>query len=100
MVVMRDYSYCSIANQLCIMVLDQIKGYLDVVDIVQLQKFVIQEFRERHQHLVELHKFNKLQGVEEEIRRYKINHMNMQSAQVNQIALQLKDKIHEVQSFY
>ena len=39
--VMREYSYCSIANQLCIMVLDQIKTLLDVVDVVSLQKFVI-----------------------------------------------------------
>jgi len=46
--VMREYNYCSIANQLCIMVLDQIKTLLDVVDVVSLQKFVIQEFRERH----------------------------------------------------
>jgi len=38
--------------------------------------------------------------VDEVIKRYKLNHMNMQSAQVNQIALQLKDKILEVQKYY
>lgn len=48
LVVMKEYSYCSIANQLCILVLDQIKTLLDVIDVVSLQKFVIQEFRERH----------------------------------------------------
>jgi len=44
MMVLREYSYCSIACQLCIMILDTIKNLLDVVDMVILQKFVIDEF--------------------------------------------------------
>ena len=48
LLIMRDYSYCSTANQLCIMILDQIKTLFDVIDVVQLQRFVINEFRERH----------------------------------------------------
>ena len=63
LIVMREYSYCCIANQLCIMILDQIKSLFDVADVVQLQKFVIQEFRERHQHLYEMHKINKARGA-------------------------------------
>ena len=70
------------------------KGLFDVTDVVQLQKFVIQEFRERHQHLYEMHKLNKARGATEIIRRYQINHMNMQSAQVNQMTTQLKDKVN------
>jgi hypothetical protein len=45
------------------MILDQIKSLFDVTDVVQLQKFVIQEFRERHQHLYEMHRLNKEKGV-------------------------------------
>ena len=36
LLVIRNYSYCSIACQLCIMILDNIKTMFDVVDIVQL----------------------------------------------------------------
>ena len=36
LVVMKEYSFCSIANQLCILILDQIKTLLDVVDVVSL----------------------------------------------------------------
>lgn len=46
-VVIREYSYCSIACQLCIMILDSLKSLFDVIDLVELQKFVIVEFRER-----------------------------------------------------
>jgi hypothetical protein len=77
---MREYSYCSIANQLCIMVLDQIKTLFDVVDVVQLQKFVINEFKERHEHLLDLHKYNKLNGIDAQVKRYHVDHTNMQSA--------------------
>jgi hypothetical protein len=90
---MREYSYCSIANQYCIMIIDQIKTLFDVVDVVSLQKFVIHEFRERHQLLYDMHKYNKARGSADEIKRYQINHMNMQSAQVNQMTTQLKDKV-------
>jgi hypothetical protein len=42
--VLREYSHCSIANQLCIIVLDNLKSLFDVIDIVTMQKFVINEF--------------------------------------------------------
>lgn len=61
--------------------------------MVQLQKFVISEFRERHQLLYDMHKFNKSRGINVEIKRYHVDHMNMQSAQVNQMTTQLKDKV-------
>jgi len=80
LVVMREFSYCSIANQLCIMVLDQMKTLFDVIDVVQLQKFVINEFRERHQLIYDMHNFNKQNGIEKEIKRYHVDHQNMQSA--------------------
>jgi len=69
------------------MILDQIKNLLDVIDIVQLQKFVISEFRDRHQFQLDFHKKNQENGGDEEqiVKRYWINHMNMQSAQVNQM---------------
>lgn len=93
LIVMREYSYCSIANQYCIMMIDQIKTLFDVIDVVTLQKFVIREFRERHQLLYDLHKYNKARGSNDEVKRYQVNHMNMQSAQVNQMTTQLKDKV-------
>jgi len=80
LVVMREFSYCSIANQLCIMLLDQMKTLFDVIDVVQLQKFVINEFRERHQLLYDMHKYNKLHGINKEIKRYHVDHQNMASA--------------------
>ena len=70
---MREYGFCCIACQLGIMIFDQIKTLFDVTDVVELQKFVIQEFRDRHKHLYELHK----KATGEVIRRYKIDHMNM-----------------------
>ena len=80
LLVIRNFSYCSIACQLCIMILDNIKTMFDVVDIVQLQKFVIQEFRDRHQHLYDQHTKNREQGNTTAVKRYQINHLNMQSA--------------------
>ena len=74
LVIMREYSYCSIANQLCIMVLDQIKTLFDVIDVVQLQKFVIHEFRERHQLLYDMHKYNKQHQIHQYIKRYHVDH--------------------------
>ena len=40
--------HSSIANQICIMILDGIKNQCDVYDIVCMQKFVIAEFTKRH----------------------------------------------------
>lgn len=100
LLLMREYSYCSISNQLCIMVLDQIKTQFDVVDVVQLQKFVINEFRERHKLLLDMDKYNKLRGINVKIKRYQVDHNNMQSAQVNQMTTQLKDKVQQLQDFY
>ena len=47
--VLREYSYCSIASQLCIQILGQVMTMYDVVDVCMLQRFVIDEFRARHQ---------------------------------------------------
>lgn len=82
------------------MLLDQMKTLFDVIDVVQLQKFVINEFRERHQLLYDMHKYNKLNGINKEIKRYHVDHQNMQSAQVNQMTTQLKDKVQQLQDFY
>ena len=100
LMVMREYSYCSIANQFCIMIMDQTKTLFDVVDVVQLQQFVIREFRERHQALLDFHKSSKEKGITVEFKRYRINHLNMQSAQVNQMTHQLKGKIESLRKFY
>lgn len=70
------------------------------MDVVQLQKFVINEFRERHQLLYDMHKHNKQHGINKEIKRYHVDHQNMQSAQVNQITTQLKEKVQQLQDFY
>jgi hypothetical protein len=59
------------------MIFDQIKSLFDVQDVVELQKFVINEFRERHQFLYDLHKNNRESGSSQVIKRYKINHNNM-----------------------
>ena len=84
-VVIREYSYCSIACQLCIMVLDALKALFDVIDLVQLQKFVIVEFRERQLLQFEQMQKRRSEGGSITGRRYQINHQNMQSAQVNQM---------------
>lgn len=76
------------------------KTLFDVIDVVQLQKFVINEFRERHQLLYDMHKQNKEKGINQEIKRYHVDHQNMQSAQVNQMTIQLKDKVQQLQDFY
>ena len=56
------------------MVLDQIKTLFDVIDVVQLQKFVIHEFRERHQLLYDMHKYNKQHQIHQYIKRYHVDH--------------------------
>ena len=97
-VVIRKFSHCSIACQLCIMILDALKSLFDVIDLVQLQKFVIIEFRERQLLQFELMQKRKSEGVSAQ--RYQINHQNMQSAHVNQMTSQLKDKVQQIQDFY
>ena len=47
-----------------------------------------------------MHKYNKLNGINKEIKRYHVDHQNMQSAQVNQMTTQLKDKVQQLQDFY
>ena len=76
-VVIRGYSYCSIACQLCIMILDALKSLFDVIDLVQLQKFVIVEFRERQLLQFEQMQKRKSEGGSSVGRRYQINHENM-----------------------
>jgi len=52
----KEYSHCSISNQLCIMILDCIKSQVDVIDLVTMQKFVIAEFKARHLFLYNQHR--------------------------------------------
>ena len=80
LVILREYSHCSIANQLCIMILDAAKSLFDVIDIVTMQKFIIGEFSARHQVLSEMHQANREAGNTRIIKRYQIDHLNMQSA--------------------
>lgn len=47
-----------------------------------------------------MHKYNKQNGINQEIKRYHVDHQNMQSAQVNQMTTQLKDKVQQLQDFY
>lgn len=61
---------------------------------------MIQEFRERHQHLYDQHTKNRENGSNQAVKRYQINHLNMQSAQVNQMTNQLKEKVSQIQNFY
>ena len=81
--VLKTYSHCSIACQLCILFLDGLKTQFDIIDIVTMQKFVIHEFVGRHTTHHNLILRNQEQGVNKQIRRYQVDHMNMQSAQVN-----------------
>lgn len=98
--VLSNFSYCSIANQLSILILDNIKTQYDVIDLVQMQKFVINEFAKRHHQQHQLIIRNQEEGNNQPVRRYQIDHNNMQSAQVNQITIQLKDSIQSIQQFF
>ena len=100
LLVLQNFSYCSIACQLSILILDNIKTQYDVVDIVSMQKFVINEFARRHHVQHQLIMRNQEEGLDRPIRRYQIDHNNMQSAQVNQITIQLKEKIQSIQQFF
>lgn len=48
LLVLQEYSTCSIASQVCVKIMVQISGQYDVIDVAQLQKFVIDEFKNRH----------------------------------------------------
>jgi len=48
----REFSHCSIANQLSVMTLEAIKSLLDIVDLVSMQKFIMNEFKERREVVV------------------------------------------------
>ena len=98
--VIKNYSHCSIACQTCILLLDGVKTQLDIVDIVNLQKFVISESVARHTAHHEMIIKGQEQGIDKPIRRYQIDHMNMPSAQVNQMTLQLKEKIAGIKKMY
>ena len=45
---LREYGYCSVANQLCVNIMVTISGQYDIIDVVTLQRFVINEFKQRH----------------------------------------------------
>lgn len=98
--VLMTYSYCSVACQVCILILDQLKTMFDIIDIVTMQKFVINEFSERHTAHHNLIMKNQQEGNNQPIRRYWIDHLNLQSGQVNQMTLQLKEKIASLQQLY
>lgn len=105
LVVLKEYSHCSIASQLCIQILGQIMTMFDVVDVCLLQKFVINEFRQRHQRNKELDESIRQLSIDEgseykPVSRYKIDHENMQSAQVNQMTSQLKERVELVRKYY
>lgn len=105
LVVLREYSYCSIASQLCIQILGQIMTMYDVVDVCQLQKFVMNEFKARHKRNRDLDEITRQICAEEgteyrPVSRYKIDHTNMQSAQVNQMTAQLKERVELVRKYY
>ena len=60
----------------------------DVVDVTMLQRFVINEFKARHERNRLLDETMRQLSIDEGIEykpvsRYKIDHENMQSAQVN-----------------
>ena len=56
-------------------------GLFDIVDVSNLQKYVIAEFKKRHQWADEYSKSQGLNEKETKRARYrKLNHFNMQSA--------------------
>ena len=71
-----------------------------MIDIVTMQKFVVSEFAIRHTAQHDLILRNQEEGIQRPIRRYQIDHFNMQSAQVNQMTLQLKEKIATIKQLY
>ena len=52
--VLLNHGYCSIACQLCVQIMVQISGQYDIIDVTNLQRFVIEEFKQRHIQLDEL----------------------------------------------
>ena len=77
----------------------------DVVDVTMLQRFVIDEFKARHERNRLLDETMRQLSIDEGIEykavsRYKIDHENMQSAQVNQMTSQLKERVELVRKYY
>ena len=69
------------ANQLCVQIMVLTSGLFDIVDVSNLQRYVIQEFRRRHEWADNYSKENDLSEKEAKRARYKkLNHFNMQSA--------------------
>lgn len=93
---LQNFNHCSTGNQLCIIVLDNLKTMFDVVDIVTLQRFVMSEFRQRRQYVKSLIRQNQERGDSKIIKPYQMDHENMHSAQVNQMTLQLKEKLENI----
>ena len=48
LLVLRNYGYCSFACQICVQIMVSISGQYDIIDVVTLQRFVIEEFKQRH----------------------------------------------------
>lgn len=57
---LREYSYCCIANQLCVTIMVTISGQYDIIDVVSIQRFVIEEFKQRHLEVKEIAKAKQL----------------------------------------
>ena len=77
----------------------------DVVDVCELQRFVINEFKKRHNRNRELDETMRQLSIDEgseykPVSRHKIDHTNMQSAQVNQMTSQLKERVELVRKYY
>ena len=77
----------------------------DVVDVCLLQKFVIEDFKDRHKINKELDAERKARSAEEgtehtPVSKYKINLQHMPSAQINQMTAQLKERVELVRKYY
>ena len=78
LMILSQYSHCSVASQLSLQILGQVMTMFDVVDVCLLQKFVIEDFRKRHcmNELLdeELKQLSLEEGIEHSpISKYRIN---------------------------
>ena len=90
LMVLTQYSHCSSASQLSLQILGQIMTMFDVVDVCVLQKFVIEDFKKRHQKNLLLDELRRRaceeQGTEyAPVSKYKLDLEHMPSAQINQM---------------
>lgn len=105
LMILSQYSHCSVASQLSLQILGQVMTMFDVVDVCLLQKFVIEDFRKRHcmNELLdeELKQLSLEEGIEHSpISKYRINLDYMPSAQINQMTQQLEERVELVRKYY